>query len=54
MIREDFKDFKDSQKDKVEYIEPYLNFPEPKPPLKLKKTTSQTVPPEPLPPPKVL
>ena len=31
-------DFKDSQKDKVEYIEP----------------TSQTVPPEPNPPPKVL
>ena len=54
VIREDFKDFKDSQKDKVEYIEPDLNFPEPKPPLKLKKTTSQTVPPEPLPPPKVL
>lgn len=47
-------DFKDSQKDKVEYIEPDLNFPEPKPPLKLKKTTSQTVPPEPNPPPEVL
>ena len=47
-------DFKDSQKDKVEYIEPNLNYPEPKPPLKLKKTTSQTVPPEPNPPPKVL
>lgn len=36
MIREDFED---SQKDKVEYIEPNLNSPEPKPPLKLKKTT---------------
>lgn len=36
VIREDFKD---SQKDKVEYIEPNLNYPEPNPPLKLKKTT---------------
>jgi hypothetical protein len=47
-------DFKDRQKDKVEYIEPDLNFPEPKPHLKLNKTTSQTAPPEPNPPPKVL
>ena len=47
-------DFNDSQKDKVDYLEPNLNFPEPKPPLKLKKSNSQTVPPEPNPPPKVL
>ena len=47
-------DFKYSQKDKVEYLEPNLNCPEPKPPLKLKKTTSQTVPADPNPPPKVL
>ena len=38
VIRDDFKDFEDSQKDKVEYLEP----------------TSQTVPPEPNPPPEVL
>ena len=48
------QDFQKSQKDKVEYLEPNLDFPEPKPPLKLKKTTSQTVPPEPNTPPKVL
>jgi hypothetical protein len=47
-------DFNDSQKDKVEYLEPNLNFPEPKPPLKLKKSNSQTVPADPNPPPKVL
>lgn len=47
-------DFKYSQKDKVDYLEPNLNFPESKPPLKLKKSNSQTVPPEPNPPPKVL
>lgn len=33
VIRSDFK------KDKVEYLKPNLNSPEPKPPLKLKKTT---------------
>jgi hypothetical protein len=47
-------DFNDSQKDKVDYLEPNLNFPEPKPPLKLKKSNSQTVPADPNPPPKVL
>lgn len=34
-------DFKDSRKDIIEYLKPNLNSPEPKPPLKLKKTTSQ-------------